>query len=290
MNPGDEVDGPARGLPVPAAASASASAAPRSPASDAERAAAARMSAENDAKRRSAAGAGDASKGRWSVLLATATGPDARATALSVRDEIARRVPTLRDAFVSATPRGCVVLVGRFPSPKDEQAQQRLAEVKKVVDRGVPMFPRAMLTRTATAADQGPPGPNDLRSVRQAARSPDLFTVQVAAWSPLGSDEMTMDEARRAAEAYCRQLRSQGSEAYYFHDFDAEISTVTVGVFGRDAYDSRSTLFSPEVDEVMRKFPKSLLNGSEVLVPVDPANPGGRTVPQGPRLVEIPKF
>jgi hypothetical protein len=63
-----------------------------------------------------------------------------------------------------------------------------------------------------------------------------------------------------------------------------------VGVFGPDAYDSKSTLYSPEVDAVMRRFPKSLVNGEEVLIPLDPSNPQGKTVPQGPRLVEIPRM
>jgi hypothetical protein len=40
----------------------------------------------------------------------------------------------------------------------------------------------------------------------------------------------------------------------------------------------------------MRKFPKHLVNGEELLVPLDPAKPQGKTMPQAPRLVEIPQF
>lgn len=285
---------PAASAAGPASAPSSATGAPGGQsASPAIRAAAARMAAESEAKRRTAAaersGAGSGQGGRWSVLLATSTGADARTTAMSVRDEIARRVPALRDAFVSPTPRGCVVLAGRYPSPEDPAAQKRLEEVKAVVDRGSPLFPRAMLTRTSANADLGPPGPNDLRIVRQKVPERDLFTVQVAAWSTFGSPDITMDQVRRSAEDHCRQLRSQGNEAYYFHDLDAEISTVTVGVFGNDAYDSRSTLFSPEVDEVMRRFPKHLVNGEEVLVPTDPKDPSKGGTPQAPRLVEVPR-
>ena len=315
LDPGDELaEAPARPspaapvdpeapVPTTAAAAGSGATAANSPssagasggqaASPAIRAAAARMAAESEAKRRTAAaersGAGSGPGGRWSILLATSTGADARTTAMSVRDEIARRVPSLRDAFVSPTPRGYVVLAGRYPSPEDPSARKRLEEVKAVVDRGTPLFPRAMLTRTSANAELGPPGPNDLRIVRQTVPARDLFTVQVAAWSTFGSPDITMDQVRRSAEDHCRQLRSQGNEAYYFHDLDAEISTVTVGVFGNDAYDPRSTLFSPEVDEVMRRFPKHLVNGEEVLVPTDPKDPSKGGTPQAPRLVEVPR-
>jgi hypothetical protein len=287
MDPGDEVVD-SNPIAAPAAPAAKAPTA-------AERAAAARMAAESDRKRQAAAAASaaaadpDAARGSWGVLLATATGSDARATAMSIRDEIARRYPELRDAFVSSTQRGSVVMVGRFGSPKDDAAQARLAEVKKVAANGGPVFPKAMLTRISASANQGPPGPNDLRIVRQASPNGDLYTLQVAVWSSFGSDEIKMSEVRRSAEDYCRQLRSQGNEAYYFHDFDTRTSTVTVGVFGADAYDPRSTLYSPEVEAVMRKFPKHLVNGEELLVPLNPADPAGKTMPQAPRLVEIPK-
>ena len=301
LEPGDELAAteatpPRQAAPrassIPTAPAPSSVRADASTASPAVRAAAARMAAESEAKRRQtqATRPGGSGSGRWSVLLATTTGPDARATAMTVRDEIAKRVPALRDAFVSPTQRGFVVLAGRFPSPEDAEAQRRLAEVKAVTDRGAPLFPRAMLTRTSANADLGPPGPNDLRTVRQNVPARDLYTVQVAAWGTFGSPDISMDQVRRSAEDFCRQLRSQGSEAYYFHDLDAEISTVTVGVFGEDAYDPRSTLFSPEVDDVMKRFPKHLVNGEEVLIPTDPDDPSKGGVPQAPRLVEIPRM
>jgi hypothetical protein len=312
LNPGDEIDAPAP-KPTPAAApkgtpaAAAAQTAAAQPAASkggkaptaAERAAAARMAADNDRRRKAEADAAaaranpadvDAERASWSVLLATASGPDSRDTANTIRTEVARRFPTLKDAFVRSTQRGSVVLVGRYESPKDPQAQARLADVKQLVDGNVPAFPRAMLTRLGANAEQGPPGPNDLRIVRQTAPTQTLYTLQVAVWSAFGTDEIKMSEIKRSAEDYCRRLRGEGNEAYYFHDFDTKTSTVTVGVFGDGAYDPRSTLYAPEVDAVMRKFPKHLVNGEELLVPMDPRNPSSKTMPQAPRLVEIPKF
>ena len=256
------------------------------------------MAAANDARRRAEAAEAaareaarndpDAEGGSWSVLLATVTGADSRATAESIREQVARRYPALRDAFVRSTSRGSVVLAGRFEGPQDPAAQAQLKVVKELTDGNVRAFPRAMLTRLSASADQGPAGPNDLRSVRTRLPKGTLYTLQVAVWSAFGSEDLKLSEIKRSAELFCRQLRSQGEEAYYFHDFDTRTSTVTVGVFGPDAYDPRSTLYAPEVEAVMRKHPKHLVNGEELLVPVDPANPRGKTMPQAPRLVEIP--
>ena len=316
MNPGDELEPeplpakPSRRsapAPTPAAAATAdepaiardaAPAAGRRSASDAERAAAARMAAESaarrqaasDARRQAAAAAESGDGGAWSIYLASFTGDDHREAARLSRDEIARRYPALADAFVTSSPRGSSVLAGRFAGPEDPAAKARLKAVKDMAEGGGRVFPRAMLTRTATDVDQGPPGPNDLRIVRQRFPKAQVYSVQVAAWSTFGSKDLNYADMRRAAEAYCRELRSRGEEAYYFHDSYSQISTVMVGVFGPDAYDSKSTLYSPEVDAVMRRFPKSLVNGEEVLIPLDPSNPQGKTVPQGPRLVEIPRM
>jgi hypothetical protein len=311
MNPGDEVEGVSGNDSSRAAARTKPGSAPVAPAdvsaapgarvpSAAERAAAARMASENDAKRRAEAAATaernaqqndvDAERASWGVLLATVTGAENRANAMSIREQVIRRYPALKDAYVRSIPHGSVVLVGRFQGVQDPAAQAQLKLVKETMDGNVRAFPRAMLTRLGANANQGPPGPNDLRIVRQTRPTQTLYTLQVAVWSAFGTDEVKMSDIKRSAENYCRQLRSEGNEAYYFHDFDTKTSTVTIGVFGTDAYDSKSTLYAPEVDAVMRKFPKHLVNGEELLVPLDPAKPQGKTMPQAPRLVEIPQF
>lgn len=302
---GSTARAPAKSAPstVPAPPSAAEPPSPAAPptrrtATDAERAAAARMSAESAARRRAAAQArseptvegGDATAKVWSVFLASFTGDDHPADAAATRDLIARRYPALADAFVSSGPRGSMVLVGRFEGPKDPQAQAKLKAVKELADGAGRAFPRAMLTRTATDVDPGPPGPNDLRSVRQRFPKAALYSLQVAVWSAFDSKELRYADLKRAAEAYCRELRMRGEDAYYFHDAYSRTSTVMVGVYGPDAYDPKSTLYSPEVQAAMKRFPKHLVNGEELLVPIDPRKPEGAAVPQAPRLVEIPRM
>ena len=267
--------------------------------SAAERAAAARMAAESDARRKAVADARTAAIAQsqaaadtavWSVFLASFTGEDHREAAQASRDAIIRRYPSLADAFVGTNSRGSMVLVGRFPGPEDPAAQARLKAVKEIQEGGQRSFGRAMLARTATDADQGPPGPFDLRTVRARQPKGTLYSVQVAVWSSFGAKEVPYSEMKRAAEAYCRDLRSKGEQAFYFHDSYSRTSTVMVGVFGTDAYDPRSTLYSPEVDAVFRRFPKHLVNGDELLQPADASNPDGKKIPQAPRLVEIPRM
>ena len=311
MNPGDEVVTP--DLPPSAKGSGSATSAPAAPApvsvaaapgarapSAAERAAAARMASTNDAQRQAQATAAaaraaartdvDGNQTGWSVLLASVTGADHQANANAIREEVVRRYPQLNDAYVSTTQRGSVVLVGHFTGPQDPAAQAELKVVKEINEGNMRAFPRAMLTRMGAGAEAGPPGPNDLRIVRRTRPNATLYSLQVAVWSAFGTDELKMSDIKRSAETLCRQLRAEGNEAYYFHDFDTKTSIVTVGVFGADAYDSKSTLYAPEVEAVMKKFPKHLVNGEELLMPVDMRDPTGKTMPQSPRLVEIPKF
>ena len=311
MNPGDEVVTP--DLPPSAKGSGSPTSAPAAPApasvaaapgarapSAAERAAAARMASANDAQRQAQATAAaaraaartdiDGNQTGWSVLLASVTGAEHQANANAIREEVIRRYPQLNDAYVSTTQRGSVVLVGHFTGPQDPAAQAELKVVKEINEGNMRAFPRAMLTRMGAGAEAGPPGPNDLRIVRRTRPNATLYSLQIAVWSAFGTDELKMSDIKRSAETLCRQLRAEGNEAYYFHDFDTKTSIVTVGVFGADAYDSKSTLYAPEVEAVMKKFPKHLVNGEELLMPVDMRDPTGKTMPQSPRLVEIPKF
>jgi hypothetical protein len=57
---------------------------------------------------------------------------------------------------------------------------------------------------------------------------------------------------------------------------------VNVGVFGVDAYDSKSTLYAPEVEMLMSQFPQLMVNGEPLL---DPRTRSSRK----PFLVEVPR-
>lgn len=232
---------------------------------------------------------GAAVKGRWSVILATFADADHAAKAAAFRGQLISQYPELREAMVRRIGKGSAIVIGRFEAPDDPAAQTELKRVKAIERNKQKPFAGVMLMRTTSDDAGGPPKQWDLRSLR--AKFPSvrpLFTLQVAAWSTFGEKGADYDGMRASAERYCAELRKKGHEAWFLHDEDAETSIVSVGHFDRRAYDTKSTLFSPEVQDMMREFPANLVNGEPVLIPVDPRNPKGKTKPQPCRLVEVP--
>lgn len=73
------------------------------------------------------------------------------------------------------------------------------------------------------------PMPSEERPEWELSRVPARYTLQVAAFVP--SDDF--QEYRQAAVEYCKYLRDQGFEAYYYHA--SASSMVTVGAFGEEA-------------------------------------------------------
>lgn len=225
----------------------------------------------------------------WSVLLSTFVGDDHVEAANAARQRLASKIPQVADCFVRRVPQGSVLLVGRFNGPSDPAAQSKLKELKGLVIDGQRPFATVILTRTST--DAAPPGPNDLRRLREKFPTvKPLYTLQVAVWSTFGERTASRSDMRAAAEKYCKELRLKNVEAWVHHDDDTGTSSVLVGHFDSTAYDAKSTLFSPEVERLMKKFPRHLVNGEEVLIPVDPRRPDGQKRPQGCRLVEVPTF
>lgn len=234
------------------------------------------------------AGAGTHAPRGWSIALATFSGDDHRAVAEAACRHFAAQVPDLSGAFVRSTPSGSVVLWGSFEGPRDPLAKPTIERLKQITFGDARPFARAMLTRVDQFTEEEM-HPWDLRQVRRMhPRVRIIYTLQVAAWSDLGSGALTLEQIQRSAEAYCRQLRAQGVDAWFHHDADLRTSIVTVGVFDHRAYDPQSTLFAPEVEAMRRRFPTSLLNGEELLLKPDPSRPN-HVVPQPSRLVEVPR-
>ncbi len=226
-------------------------------------------------------------EGRWSLLLASVGGANHPIQAAATRNQIAARYPQLRNAFVRPQGKGSAIWFGRFSSPADPAAAQAREMVAVIVENGRRVFPKAFLS---VLPDDSPIGERDLRNLRLMYPGVDpLYTLQVGCWGTFGSDRITFDEVRRRAESRVAELRRAGHDAWYYHDSLTEMSVITVGVFDRRAYDSRSTLFSPEVEMLMEQFPVHRINGEEVMVEIDPGDPSTQ-VPQGCRLVSVPEL
>jgi len=223
----------------------------------------------------------------WGIVLLTFSQADHAARAQSALKSIRSRWSQLDGAYVRQVGGGSAVLMGTFSGPTDPRAKQQLDQIKQIVDGQARPFALAMLTRFE--ASPGVMGQFDIRRARERFPNQNpLYSVQVAVWSDLGSGELSRAEVKQRADSYCKQLRTRGIEAYVFHDGGTKTSCVCVGVFGKDAYDPRSTLYSAEVEAVLRRFPKHLVNGEPLMLPYDKSDPS-KLRAQPPTLVEVPK-
>ncbi|MAC20591.1 MAG: hypothetical protein CMJ23_13130 [Phycisphaerae bacterium] len=228
-----------------------------------------------------------ASDGRWSLLLMTVGGDSHPIQAMATRNQIASRYPSLRAAFVRPQGKGSAIWFGRFSSPSDPAAVAARETVRDLVEEGRRVFPQSFLS---ILPDDSPIGERDLRNLRLMYPGVNpLYSLQVACWGTFGTDEISYEEVTRRAEAYTAELRNAGHDAWYYHDPLTELSVITIGVFDKRAYDGRSTLFSPEVEMLMRAFPIHRINGEEVMVEITQGDRSTR-VPQGCRLVTVPEL
>lgn len=224
---------------------------------------------------------------RWGIVLLTFSGDDHQQLAEASCVQLRRKYQLLADAFVREKSNGSVVMVGRFTGTDDPAAKPMVKQVHALIDGNERPFARSFLTRVDTGR-AGPMGAFDLRRARLAnPNSRSLYSIEVAMWSDFGSGEITVEEIRRKAEGYTTQLRAQGFPAFFHHDDDRRTSIVTVGLFGEEAYDAKTTLFSEEVNAVKKRFPKLLVNGEELLRPVRKGSQ--ETVPEKSLLVEVPR-
>ncbi len=226
------------------------------------------------------------SRGRWSLMLVTVGGDAHPIQARAIREDIVRTFPELREIFIRSTSKGSAIWLGRFASAADPAAAAARDRIKSKQRNGRAAFPRAFLS---VLPDDSPMGERDLRRLRMMyPRVDPLYTLQVACWGTFGTDEISWEEVRRAAEAKCSELGRRGFDAWYHHDSVTEMSVVTVGVFDSRAYDGRSTLFSAEVEALFKDFPVHLINGEEAAIELRPGDTSTQ-VPQQCRLVSVPE-
>ena len=223
----------------------------------------------------------------WAIVLGTFTGPEHAEAAEQARVRLAERIPEFAGASVRSTGRGSTILWGQFSGPDDPAAQTELKRIQAYEWQGARPFARAFLTRPETTR-KPPTNPMDLRNLRaQFPQADPLHTLQVAVWADFDGS-LPLEVIRRNAESFAAQLRTQGFQAWFHHDDDLKMSVVTIGAFGADAYDPRSTLYLPEIEALMKKFPAMLVNGEPLMVRTSPQLKKSPEVPQKSMLVLVP--
>lgn len=219
---------------------------------------------------------------RWSIALATLSGVDHQAVARSLCDQIRTRYPELQPIFSGTLSRGrsSAVFVGRYDSPSSPASRAMMERIGALkLANGALAFPRAMPAQPDVAEARSPLSLDSLRSQYRLGRI--VYSLKVAEWGTFGDTSIDYPTCMDRAEAMARALRAQGLSAWFDHNHARELSVVSVGVFGSDAYDSRSTLYAPEVEVLMERFEVLLINGEPILNPQT-----GR--PMTPILIEVP--
>lgn len=245
----------------------------------------------DQAPSRGSAGSAAGASTVWTIVLATfPSETGAQAAANNMIRQLQTLVPELDELWVHPTQGGAMVVSGHYDSADSPDAQGALRRVKAVRIQEQPAFTRAMLTRINVRPVGAGTHPHSLMSVRLRYPNLDpLYTLEVGIWGDFESGALTIEEIHENAERQTRQLRSQGYEAYFYHDNDKHLSVVTVGVFDRSAIDPRSGMYGPALQTLMDKFPAHLVNGETLLEPIDGRNPARGTRVQRPMPVLIPK-
>ena len=227
----------------------------------------------------------------WAIVLATfPSEAGALAAANNMMRQLQTLAPQLGELWVHSTDNGAMVVSGRYDSAESPDAQAALHRIKAVQIQGQPAFTRAMLTRVKVRPVGLGTHPLSLMSVRLRYPNLDpLYTLEVGIWGDFESGKLTIKEIHEKAETQTRELRSQGFDAYFYHDDDKRLSVVTVGVFDRTAIDPRSGMYGPGLQSLMDKFPAHLVNGETLLEPIDGRDASRGTRVQKPMPVLIPK-
>ena len=227
----------------------------------------------------------------YAIAVGTFSGPGHQQSARQYLESIANQYPGVAGRLtVRERSRGSVLAFGSYKGYDDAAAKKDIEILKRIVTPGgAPLFGQLLISKFRTPLNQRKLHPNDLWSIRKEFPTVvPIYTLEIAIWGDFGSGEYPKSKRRLAAERYAAQIRLQGQEAFFYHNDDRQISSVTVGLFDYSAIDASSGFYSADVEAVLARFSKRLVNGEEVLEYLDPANPTFGTRIQPPCLVEVP--
>jgi len=230
-------------------------------------------------------------KDQYAIVVATFTGDQHAESATSTRAQLSMQYPGLGTMLVlRPRSRGSVLTYGDYAGYDDAQAKKDIAMLRRIpTAQKTPLFAQVMLMKFKASRHNERLHPHDLWTVRREFPTMvPIFTLEVAIWSDFDSGEFPNARRRAAAERYANELRLKGYEAFFYHNDEAQMSSVTVGLFGHNAVDAETGFYSYEVDAMLSRFPVRLVNGEEVFVYFDPSNPSLGSSVQPPILAEVP--
>lgn len=228
---------------------------------------------------------------QYAIAVATFTGSGHENDARRVLSELMMQHPSVgRKLTVRKRSRGSALTYGHYSGYDDPTAKSDLVMLRGITtSQGRALFSQLLLTKFRPMKPKQSLHPNDLWTIRREYPTVvPIYTLEVAVWGDFDSGELPPEERRSAAEQYASELRSKGYEAFFYHNDDSELSSVTVGLFSYRAIDAETGFYSPEVEAMLSRFPQRLMNGQPVLEYNDPSNHASGTKVQAPCLAEVP--
>ena len=228
---------------------------------------------------------------QYAIAVATFTGAGHENDAQRALSELMMQHPSVgRKLTVRKRSRGSALTYGNYSGYDDPSAKSDLVMLRRVTtSQGRVMFSQLLLTKFRSVQPKQGLHPHDLWTIRREYPTVvPIYTLEVAVWGDFDSGELPSEKRRSAAEQYASELRAKGYEAFFYHNDDSELSSVTVGLFSYKAIDAETGFYSTEVEAMLARFPQRLMNGQPVLEYYDPSNHTKGTRVQVPCLAEVP--
>ena len=226
----------------------------------------------------------------YAITVATFTGNYHAESAREAASRFVLARPDIgRQLVVRSRRRGSVLTFGSYTGYDDPLAKNDIKALRNILFEGRPVFGQMILTRFRNPRSMQSLHPYDLWTVRRDYPTiVPIYTLDVAIWGDFESGQLPKSKRRTAAEQHAATLRSNGFEAFFYHDDELNLSSVTVGLFDYNAVDAETGFYSWEVDTLIQQFPARMVNGEQFMEFRNPGDPSLGTRPQQPRLVEVP--
>lgn len=219
----------------------------------------------------------------FTILLCLVPGPNHVADAEAYKNTVAKATGW-RDVYLVHESEWSKLYRGRYLSP--HQAQGDLEQAQAWRDsRGLLPFARALVMPLPAPKQVGPPEWSLLRTSG-------VFTVTVAEFYDV--PEASYVGRKDFAVQCCRELRSRGLEAYYYHG--PAKSFVSIGAFPESSYPSvnqngtmRRAVRDPRIQSILQKFPHLAVNGRQDLFVVETRSGQPAALATSSYVMEIPR-
>ena len=228
---------------------------------------------------------------QFAIVVATFTGSASKESAVASMRTLAQQYPTLgRGLSIRDRARGTALTFGLYTGYQDPKAKKDMSVLRAMkTTQGKALFGQVLLLKFKPPRDWANLHPHDLWTVRrQYPTMVPLFTLEVAVWGDFESGQFPKSRRHATAQRYAAELRRMGFEAFFHHNDEGELSSVTVGLFGPNALDPETGFYSPEVEALLSRFPERLVNGQQIQMYFDPNNHALGSRVQQPSLAEIP--